>query len=139
PRTWTFSSTSVPSWATSSSVRPERCPPDKPYSHPFPDLCLGQSLVSFRVLWSVLCEVPAVAEVVAALVRGEGVQGFPEEVPQPVDRPLAGLAQQPLQLGEGQLDRVEVRAVRRQVHQPAPGRLDRLTHPHPLLAGEGGH
>src|SRR5262245_2918961 len=78
--------------------------------HPF-----GLDTTVVLVRFSLACSgISAVPEVVPALRGAEGIDRLPQESPQAIDRPLAGLAQQGLELGEGQLDRVEVRAVRRQ-------------------------
>ena len=68
--------------------------------------------------------VTAVAEIIAALLRRELVEQASDGPPEPLHSPLGGRSQQPLQLRERLLDRVEVRAVRRQELEPTPGRLD---------------
>src|SRR5438270_9645306 len=68
--------------------------------------------------------VAAVADVIAAFGRCEGVECLPQKRPESLDRPLAGGSKQVLELGKGQFDRIEVGAVRRQVAQFGAGGLD---------------
>jgi hypothetical protein len=80
-----------------------------------------------------------VSEEVGALLRPEGVQGGEHELLQPLGGALLGLAEQGLELAAGVLDRVQVRAVRRQVDQGAARRLDQLTHLRALVRGQVVH
>lgn len=54
----------------------------------------------------------------------------------PPRKPLGGLAQQGLELGEGQFDGVRVGRVGRRVDEPGAGRIDRLAHALDLVGGE---
>jgi hypothetical protein len=47
-----------------------------------------------------------------------------------------GLSQICFELGEGILDRIEVRAVRRKIEERSAGRLDHLAYARPFVAGE---
>src|SRR5262249_58318649 len=64
--------------------------------------------------------VAAGTEVVAALAGAELVQHLAQVLPQFLDRPLGPRPQLGLELAERFLDRVEVRAVRRQQPQLSP-------------------
>ncbi len=68
------------------------------------------------------------AEIVGAFLGAEGVEEGADAGPQILDCSLGGLAQQRLEFGEEQLDRVEVGGVGRQVAQGGAGRFDRLAH-----------
>src|SRR5271156_5041068 len=80
--------------------------------------------------------VAAVAEVIEAFGRGEPVAGLAEEGPQRVDRAPTRGTHQTLELGEGVLDRVQVRAIGRQEHHPRPHRFNPPTCLHTLVAGQ---
>src|SRR5919204_6805768 len=83
--------------------------------------------------------VAAVAEVIATLLGAEAVEQPAQHLPQGLDGSGCGLAEQPLELAEGQFDGVEVRAVRRQGQYTAAPPLDQ---PAPRLLGgaaEGFH
>src|SRR3954453_15034478 len=97
-----------------------------------------------RVIWEMRaqsvfrssCIVSCGFEVVGAFGGCEDVDKAPDGGPKALNRTLGRLAQERLQLGEGLLDRVEVRAVRRQVEELCARRLDQGSHPWPLVAGQ---
>jgi hypothetical protein len=76
------------------------------------------------------------AEDVRGTDRSEGVT---DRVNQPVDGPRRRGAQPRLELAEQLLDRVEVRAVRRQVADLGPGLTDQPGHLRRLMAGQVVH
>src|SRR3712207_7007626 len=78
-------------------------------------------------------------EVAGALGWREEVNEAADGGPEASDGSLRRLAQERLQLGEGVLDRVEVRCVGRTIEQARPGRFDQLPHPWPLVAGQVVH
>jgi hypothetical protein len=63
--------------------------------------------------------------VVGALGWWEEVEEVADGVPEPIDGALGGLARQGLELGEGLLDRIEIRGVGRQVAQLCTAGFDR--------------
>jgi hypothetical protein len=75
-------------------------------------------------------------EVVGAVGGGEGVEGLTDGLPERLDGAAGGSAEQRLEVGEGLLDRVQIRAVGRQVEQLRPGRLDRCAHARDLVRAE---
>jgi transposase InsO family protein len=80
------------------------------------------------------CIVSSGSEVVGAFGGCEDVDEAPDGGPKALDRALGGLAQECFQFGESILNRVEVRAVRRQVEELRARRLDQGSHPRPLVA-----
>ncbi len=90
------------------------------------------------------------AEIVAALLGAEVLEALAEEGPQRRDRATARAADDGFQLGKGQLDRVQVRTVRRQKDEGRSGGRDRALHggalmraevvrDHDVTAAQGGH
>ena len=77
---------------------------------------------------------PAGPEVVGAFVWLEDVDEPADQVPQAADGSFAHLAEHGLEPGECLLDRVEVRAVRREEAQGCPGCFDPFLHGGPLVA-----
>ena len=73
------------------------------------------------------------------VARPDRPQGIPHRLNQPVDRPGGGRPQVRLELAEEPLDRVEVRAVRRQVADLGPGRGDQPRHLGRLVARQVVH
>src|SRR3954463_2627761 len=82
------------------------------------------------------CIVSCGCKVVGAFGGCEDVDKAPDGGPKALDGAFGGLAQECFQFGEGLLDRVEVRAVRRQVEELCARRLDQGSHPWPLVAGQ---
>src|SRR6185503_3016698 len=74
------------------------------------------------------CIVSCGSEVVGAFGGREDVDEVPNGGPKALDGALRGFAQERFELGEGILDRVEIRAVGRQVEQACPRRLDQGSH-----------
>ena len=83
--------------------------------------------------------VARVLEEVRALGRFESVEDFADGAPEPGDGALGGFAQVGLELGEGVLDRIEVRAIWRQVQECRACCLDHGTDARPLMTGEVVH
>ena len=79
------------------------------------------------------------SEVVGALVGLEALEGRADGVPQGADDAGGRLAQQCLELGEQQLDQVQVGGVQGQVDQFGAARLDRLADPVHLVRREFVH
>src|SRR3954469_9646278 len=82
------------------------------------------------------CIVASGLEVVGAFDGCEGIEQRSDGGPEAFDRPLGGFAQECFELGEGILNRVEIRAVGREVEQACPRRLDQGPHPRSLVAGQ---
>lgn len=83
--------------------------------------------------------VATVAEEAQGVGGGDLLGELPRGVGQPLPGPRPHATQQLLELGEGQLDRVEVVALRRQVHAPSARGPDQLPHTTALVAGEVVH
>ena len=86
-----------------------------------PDSILGSNLCYF-------------AETRDTVRWSEQIDDAADGVPEAADGSLGSLTQMSLQLGEGILDRVEVRTVRRQVEKAGVRRRDHLPHSRPLMA-----
>src|SRR5689334_9172423 len=82
------------------------------------------------------CIVSCGSEVVGAFGGREDVDEAPDGGPKALDGSLRGFAQQCFQFGEGVLDRVKIRAVRREIEQACARRLDQGSHACPLVAGQ---
>lgn len=67
-------------------------------------------------------------EAVSAFVFGKGIEERSAEIPKGVYGTCCGTFQQPFELREDQLNRVEVRTVRWQVHHSRAGSSDGLKH-----------
>ena len=76
------------------------------------------------------------AKVVFALVGCELVKQLAAGSPEGFDRSFGSALKQPLELGECLLDRVEVRAVWRQVNQRCASGFDGFTHSSSFVAGK---
>ncbi len=76
------------------------------------------------------------ADVVRAFLWCEPVEQPSDGLPKSLDGSLGGIAQQAFQFGEREFDRVEVRAVGRQVEERRPARLDGLLHAADLVRAE---
>ena len=83
--------------------------------------------------------VSAVREVISALVLRELIEDAAAELPELIDGPFRPVAQQLLELGEGQFDRIQIRRIRWQVSQLGAGSLDRFADPGDFVAGEVVH
>lgn len=68
--------------------------------------------------------------------RREGGEDFAQSLDEAIEGALSGLAKSSLEFGEGQFDRVEIRAVRREIEQGGAGRGDRLGDTFDLVGGE---
>ncbi len=75
-------------------------------------------------------------EVVSAFVRGEGVEALADPCPEVVERPFSCLSEERRELGEGELDGVEVRGVRRQEEKVRAACLDEAADVGPLVAAQ---
>ena len=75
-------------------------------------------------------------EVICAFVWFEGVEQLANFVPESGNGSLCGFAQERLELGEEQLDGIEIRGVRRQVEQLGSCCFDRLAHALDLVSGK---
>jgi len=73
---------------------------------------------------------------VLALIGGEAVEDGPDPVPECRDGTLCGSAQMGFELGEGLLDRIEVRRVWRQIEKLRPCGLDNLAYHLALVGGQ---
>ena len=80
--------------------------------------------------------IAGVVEEVAAFVGGEGVDEAADAVPERREGAFGGLAQQGLEFGEGELDRVEVGRIGRQLEQAGAGCLDGVADAGDLVRGE---
>jgi hypothetical protein len=89
-------------------------------------------LERFPIRW----KIAGVGEVVGAFGGGEGVEGVTDGAPERVDGASGRGAQQGLELGKGQLDRVEVRTIGRQVEEAGTAGFDGLTHALDLVRPE---
>ena len=78
-------------------------------------------------------------EVVSAFGFGELVEGVAAEFPELIGGPFGAVTQEFLELGKGQLNRVQVGRVGGQVAQLGAGRFDRLADASHLVAGEVVH
>ena len=67
---------------------------------------------------------------------GKGIQGLCGGSPEAGKGALRALPQEGFKFGESQFDRVEVRAVGREVKQSGSAVFDRLTHSADLVGGE---
>ena len=76
------------------------------------------------------------AEVVSALGGREAGEARAEQRPERVDGPTAGCTEDGFQLGEAELDGVEVGAVGRQEPQGCAGGFDRVAHPVDFVRGK---
>ena len=76
------------------------------------------------------------AEVVAALGRGEARDTLAQQRPEGLNRATPRGAYQRFELGETELDRIEIRTVRRQVPQGCAGGFDRVLDPVDVMRGE---
>ena len=63
-------------------------------------------------------------EVVLAFVWGEGVEALADPCPEVVEGPFSCLSEERLELGEGELDGIEVRGVRWQEEKPRAAGFD---------------
>ena len=75
-------------------------------------------------------------KVIAAFVGTEALQTFPEQRRQRVDGSTAGGANEGLQLGEAELDGIEIGAVGRQIPQRHAGCLERILDTGDLVRAE---
>ena len=75
-------------------------------------------------------------EVVSAFVFGELVEDATAQLPELVDRPGRAIAEEFLEFGEGEFDRVQIGRVRRQVAQLGANGFDRFANSRDLVAGE---
>jgi hypothetical protein len=92
-------------------------------------LAQTRHLERFPIRWNIA----GVGEVVGAFGGGEGVENLAEGAPERLDGAGGGGAEQRLELGESQLDRVQIRAVGRQVEEGCPGGFDRLAYAFDLV------
>src|SRR3954471_9278002 len=80
------------------------------------------------------CIVSCGCEVVGAFDGCEDVDEAPDGGPKALNGPLGGFAQERFELGEGILNRVEIRAVGREIKQACTRRLDQGSHSRSLVA-----
>src|SRR3954452_5848229 len=97
------------------------------------DAFRGWCLLSYSVFRS-SCIVSCGCEVVGAFDGCEDVDEAPDGGPKALNGPLGGFAQERFELGEGILNRVEIRAVGREIKQACPRRLDQGSHSRSLVA-----
>ena len=76
------------------------------------------------------------SDVVGALLRGEALEQAADCGPEVLDGAFGRIAKQAFELGERQLDRVEVWTVGRQIDQARTGSLDGLAHAAHLVRAE---
>jgi hypothetical protein len=72
-------------------------------------------------------------------IRSEGIEELADGVPEQVDTSGGGASEQGPELGEGLLDRVQVRTVGWEVEALGAGGLDGLPHAFDLVGGEVVH
>ena len=75
-------------------------------------------------------------EVISAFVGSEGIEKIANACPEVFDGALGGLSEQGLELGEGELDGIEVRGVRWQEEKPRAARFDEPADLVPLVAAQ---
>ena len=78
-------------------------------------------------------------EVGGAFVGGEGVESRGDGVPKGLDGAGGGLSEQGFELGEDLLDRVQIRAVGRKIHQRRSHVFDRFADAGHFVAGQVVH
>jgi len=77
-----------------------------------------------------------VFEIVSALVFRELIDDSTAEIPELIDRPFCSVSEQLLQLGKGQLDRIQIRRVRGQIAKLSADCFDRFADTAYFVAGE---
>ena len=79
------------------------------------------------------------SEVVSAFAFGEQVEDAAAELPEFFRRSLGAIAEQLLELAEGEFNRIEIGRIGWQIADLSAGRLDRCHHAWRLVAGEVVH